>query len=117
MGAQERGAAAEVHVMQLLTGRGWTLLEHNWCCRWGELDLLLVKERRLLLVEVKGRCRPAWGPRSLRPAQRRCLGRAVSCWRAMHPQWADCLLQVAVAIVPLPPSRGRVRWIFLERLC
>ena len=51
------------------------------------------------------------------PAQRRRLGRAIDCWRSLHPDQADCQLQVAVALVPLPPSRGRVRWFLLERLC
>ena len=117
MTTQERGAAAETQVLQLLTGRGWQLLDRNWRCRWGELDLLLVRNGLLLLVEVKGRRNPVWGAQSLRPAQRRHLGRAVSCWRAQHPQWSDCLLQVAVAIVPLPPAQGAVHWYRLERLC
>ena len=78
MTSQERGAAAETQVLQLLIGRGWQLLDRNW---------------------------------------RRRLGRALDCWRSLHPDRADCLLQVAVALVPLPPSRGRVRWFLLERLC
>ena len=61
MTTQERGAAAETRVLQLLTGRGWQLLDRNWRCRWGELDLLLVRNGLLLLVEVKGRRNPARG--------------------------------------------------------
>ena len=117
MTPQERGAAAETQVLRMLIGRGWQLLDRNWRCRWGELDLLLIKGRCLLLVEVKGRCSPARGRPMVRPAQRCRLGRAIDCWRSLHPDQADCLLQVAVALVPLPPSRGRVRWFLLERLC
>ena len=103
MTPQERGAAAETQVLRMLIGRGWQLLDRNWRCRWGELDLLLIKGRRLLLVEVKGRCSPARGRPMVRPAKRRRLGRAIDCWRSLHPDQADCLLQVAVALVPLPP--------------
>ena len=63
MTPQERGAAAETQVLRMLIGRGWQLLDRNWRCRWGELDLLLIKGRCLLLVEVKGRCSPAGGDR------------------------------------------------------
>ena len=44
--------------------RGWRLLARQWTCRWGELDLVLEKAGRLVLVEVKGRrrCGPdGWG--------------------------------------------------------
>ena len=49
------GGWAEQRALRLLRQRGWTLLERNWHCRWGEIDLLLSKPERLLLVEVKGR--------------------------------------------------------------
>jgi len=34
------------------------LLDRNWSCRWGELDLVLQKDQRLLVVDVKGRTAP-----------------------------------------------------------
>ena len=117
MKGRDLGIAAETRVLKELHRRGWHLLDRNWSCRWGELDLLLIKGRRLLLVEVKGRRTPVWGTRAVMSAKRRRLGRAFSCWRAQHPERADCLLQVAVAVVPLPPSNGPVRWFPLEQLC
>ena len=117
MNPQEIGAAAETRVLNLLISKGWQLLDRNWSCRWGELDLLVIKDRQLLLVEVKGRRSPSWGARAVLPAKRRRLGGEISCWRKMQHQRADCLLQVAVAIVPLPPARGPVRWFRMEQLC
>jgi len=117
MGSRECGIAAESLVLKLLLQRGWRLLDRNWSCRWGELDLVLVKQHRLLVVEVKGRRSPARALQSVLAAKRRRMGRAISCWRALHPIQSSCLLEVAVAVVPLPPSRGSVRWILLDRLC
>ena len=111
------GAQAETRVSSLLQRQGWQLLDRNWSCRWGELDLVLHKNEQLLVVEVKGRRSLAWGPWSVDPTKRRRLGRAISCWRAEHPMQADWLLQVAVAVVPLPPSQGAPRWYRLDRLC
>ena len=53
------GAEAEAQVAAVLCRRQWRLLDCNWRCRWGELDLMLAKPQRLLLVEVKARRR--WG--------------------------------------------------------
>ena len=111
------GAQAETRVSSLLQQQGWQLLDRNWSCRWGELDLVLHKNEQLLVVEVKGRRSLAWGPWSVDPTKRRRLGRAISCWRAEHPMQADWLLQVAVAVVPLPPAQGAPHWFRLDRLC
>ena len=48
------GRRAEAKALELLRLMGWRLLDRNWRCRWGELDLVLEKDRRLLVVEVKG---------------------------------------------------------------
>ena len=78
---------------------------------------MLHKNGQLLVVEVKGRRSMAWGLCSVDSAKRRRLGKAIGCWRSLHPEMADRLLQVAVALVPLPPARGAVRWYCLEQLC
>ena len=42
---RERGRQAEERVATLLMQFEWSLLDRNWRCRWGELDLVLVKGR------------------------------------------------------------------------
>jgi putative endonuclease len=113
---QGRGAWAERRALDLLRRRGWRLLSRNWRCRWGELDLVLAKPGRLLLVEVKGRAassRDGAGVAALGAVKRRRLRRAWSCWLAAHPQLGHLPVEQVAALVPLPPSRGRVRWIRL----
>ena len=55
MNPQELGAAAETRVLNLLISKGWQLLDRNWTCQWGEIDLVMHKKGQLLVVEVKGR--------------------------------------------------------------
>jgi len=57
--AAERGLAAEQRVAAVLMAQGWEVLEHRWRCRHGEMDLLLHRQGRLLIVEVK--CRTGAG--------------------------------------------------------
>ena len=44
----------EQPALEQLEAQGWRLLDRNWHCRWGELDLELARQQQLL-VEVKGR--------------------------------------------------------------
>ena len=112
------GLWAERHTRDLLLARGWCCLDQRWRCRYGEIDLLMVKssglKQRLLVVEVKGRSRcgrDAWVLSSLTANKRRRLIRAVDCWRQAHPWSDEFLFELILALVPLPPADGPVRWI------
>lgn len=110
------GRWAEQRTLRLLQGNGWRLLARNWSCRWGELDLVLAKPQRLLVVEVKGRARP-WcdggGVAALRRPKRLRLQRSCLCWLAAHPEHQHDQLALIAALVSLPPRRDPVRWLSL----
>lgn len=113
---QLEGRWAEQRALRLLQDRGWRLLARNWRCRWGELDLVLGKPGRLLLVEVKGRGpshRDGAGIGALHGGKRRRLERAWACWQAEHPHLAHLPMEFVAALVPLPPHRAPVRWLHL----
>ena len=113
--AQRRsGTWAEQRALRLLRARGWRPLARQWRCRWGELDLLLHKPGRLLLVEVKGRSgcgRDGWGVAALDRRKRRRLAASYGLWLVAHPGYQHCSLELVCALVPLPPVRGPVRWL------
>ncbi|MCP9850492.1 YraN family protein [Cyanobium sp. Morenito 9A2] len=114
---QRSGAWAEDWALGQLEAAGWRLVSRNWRCRWGELDLLVAKPGRLLLVEVKGRSRAGadgWGAAALGFSKRQRLLRAWLCWQADHPEWSGAQLEWVAALVPLPPALGPVRWFRLE---
>jgi putative endonuclease len=113
--AQRRwGTWAERRALRLLTSRGWRPLAAQWRCRWGEIDLLVHKPGRLLLVEVKGRRRcglDGWGVAALDRRKWRRLEASYGLWLAQHPHYHRCSLELVCALVPLPPVRGPVRWV------
>ena len=112
--ARRQGDWAEQRVLRLLQERGWRLLSRQWGCRWGELDLVVAKPGRLLVVEVKGRRRrgpDGWGLASLRRSKRQRLERAWHCWLECHPAWAESAVELVYALVPLAPAVGPVRWV------
>ena len=116
---QIQGCRAEEIAFQLLHRKGWVLLDRNWSCRWGELDLVLQKDQRLLIVEVKGRTtrrHDRGGLDAFHSRKRRRLARAINCWRSDHPEADHHLLQVVLALVDLSGSATRVRWLAIHQL-
>jgi putative endonuclease len=64
---QSLGRAAEELVARRLEQRGWRIVERNFRCRSGEIDLIALEGSTLVFVEVKaGRQGSRYGPE--RPA-------------------------------------------------
>ena len=121
--SQVQGAQAELYVKQVLLRHGWRLLEHNWSCRYGEIDLLFTKQSfqtsRILVVEVKARRRSGldgWGVAAFHQAKRRRLARTVNCWRAANAWSEASCFEVVLALVALPVQRHDLRWIPVDGL-
>ncbi|MEJ2576111.1 MAG: YraN family protein [Gammaproteobacteria bacterium] len=61
MATQEIGRHAEDHAARFLVQQGLELLERNFRCRGGEIDLILRDGEHLVFVEVRLRRNPAFG--------------------------------------------------------
>lgn len=57
----ELGAAGEALVADWYRANGYEVVETNWRCRQGELDLVVRKGRVLVFCEVKTRTTDAFG--------------------------------------------------------
>lgn len=55
------GAAAEARALAFLQQQGLTLVEQNFSCRWGEIDLILRDQETLVFVEVRQRSSARFG--------------------------------------------------------
>lgn len=61
MDRREAGAAAEAAALARLSARGLQLVARNYRCRGGEIDLVMLDGRTLVLVEVRYRASRAFG--------------------------------------------------------
>lgn len=52
---RQRGSAAEKRAIAFLQQQGMTLLESNFTCRRGEIDLIMQDRNTLVFVEVRSR--------------------------------------------------------------
>ncbi len=58
---QRRGDEAEAGALDLLRQRGLRLVERNYRCRLGELDLVMLDGDTLVVIEVRRRSRGDYG--------------------------------------------------------
>ena len=94
MGSQCSGGWAEQQALQQLEAQGWRLLDRNWHCPLGELDLVLERQQLLLVVEVKGVARGITTAMALMPFippnGAAWLARSVAGERCIRHQLSSC---------------------------
>lgn len=83
--SRDRGAEAEARALDALRTAGLTLVERNWHCRYGELDLIMRDGEELVFVEVRSRRRPIGSPfanaaESIGPRKQQRLLRTAACY-------------------------------------
>ena len=85
---KEVGAQAELIAAHHLQSRGWTLLDRNWSCPGGELDLVFDDGTEIVFVEVRSaQSSYLQGIEETEPQKanaRRALGRTVLTHRNPH---------------------------------
>ena len=59
--ARSRGAAGEAQALVFLQQQGLLLIEKNYSCRWGEIDLIMRERLALVFVEVRQRSSQHFG--------------------------------------------------------
>jgi putative endonuclease len=95
-----------------LQAAGLTLLDRNWRCRSGELDIVAADGDAIVFVEVKTRSGNGFGTPAEAVTARKLarLRRLAAQWLAEQPdgrRWADVRFDV-VAVVRLAPGGPRV---------
>jgi putative endonuclease len=80
------GAEGEERACAYLRGRGLAILERNFRCRVGEIDIVAREGDSVVFVEVKERGDPSHGAavEAVTPSKRRRVIRAAQLWAARH---------------------------------
>jgi putative endonuclease len=95
----EIGALGEQVAVDYLQGLGLRVLDRNWRCRYGELDVIVVDDtaRAVVFVEVKTRTGEQFGgvAQAVTPAKVRRLRRLAGLWLAQQSgRWAAVRIDV-----------------------
>lgn len=98
------GARGEELAADFLHAHGFELLDRNWRCRFGEIDLIAREGRALVCVEVRSRTSTGFG-HPVESITRKKLARmrqVAAIWRAAHPDLRGGLRLDVVTVMLLP---------------
>lgn len=103
--AQAVGAYGEQLAWEHLAGLGYVLVDRNWRCEQGELDIVARDGPCLVFCEVKTRRSTAFGSpvESVTPAKAARLRRLAVAWLRAHGERAE---EVRIDVVGVMSPRG-----------
>lgn len=104
------GADAERLAERFLEARGLRLVERNYRCRFGEIDLVMREGETLVFVEVRLRSHPGFGgaAASITAAKRARLLRAARHYLAGLPRAPQCRFD---AVLLGPTGAASMEWL------
>lgn len=107
------GQSGESIALAYLEVRGFRLVERNWNCRLGEIDLIVEREGETRFIEVKLRRSMTYGypEASITGLKLRHLGRAIECWMNAQTNPPRRYQVDAVAILAIPSQQPAIEWI------
>ena len=110
------GRRGEQVAGEYLVGTGMTLVERNWRCALGEIDLIMRDGSETVFVEVKTRAGLGYGHplESITAVKLARLRRLAGAWCEAHPDQVGAIRIDAVAIVA--PRGGAVTVEHLRRV-
>ena len=106
---KDTGTLGEELVARWLELQNYSLLQQNWRCRWGEIDLIAQNKnsKAIAFVEVKTRSKNNWdegGLLAIDAIKQEKIIKTASLFLAKYPQFADLPCCFDVALVSYEPS-------------
>jgi putative endonuclease len=95
------GVRGEEIAVAFLKGRKYTVVERNFRCKGGEVDIIARDGKTLVFVEVKARRNAAYGPPQLAvtPFKQRQISKAALTWLAKNRLQDACARFDVIAIL------------------
>ncbi|WP_313056108.1 YraN family protein [Pseudomonas lopnurensis] len=111
--SQSSGRSAETQALDHLVRQGLRLLERNWSCRSGELDLVMLDGDTVVFVEVRYRRHAAWGGalESVDARKRQKLIRAAQLFLQKESRWASSPCRFDVVAIAATGQPQNLNWI------
>jgi len=97
------GSLGEKIIAQWLINKGYSVIESNWHCRWGEIDLIVINKtlKEIIFVEVKTRSKNNWdndGIYSIDNKKQKKLTLTANIFLGKNPQFSNwnCRFDIAL---------------------
>jgi putative endonuclease len=103
------GAYGERLAARYLAESGMQILDRNWRCDQGEIDIVAIDDTCLVIVEVKTRRSLVFGSpvEAVTVVKAARLRRLAACWLADHRSMVDSVADIRIDVIGvLRPNRG-----------
>ena len=109
----ERGKAAETQACRFLSDHGLELIERNYRCRHGEIDLIMRDGRCLVFVEVRyrGNRRFAGGAETIDRRKQSKLVATAMQYLQSHPGAVTSPARFDVIAIDVELGKDRLEWV------
>jgi putative endonuclease len=106
---KSKGDRGEESAAEFLRGQGYRILERNYRCPLGEMDIIAREGKTIVFVEVKTRSSDRFGPpqAAIGPQKQRRMT-AIALWYLKEKGWMDGPARFDVAAVSLGEGGERV---------
>ncbi|MGK9067505.1 YraN family protein [Stutzerimonas chloritidismutans] len=110
---QQQGQQAEDAAKRYLERHGLRLVQRNWSCRSGELDLVMLDGDTVVFVEVRYRRHTAWGGalESVDYRKQQKLVKAAQLFLQKESRWARHPCRFDVIAIEAGSSAASPNWI------
>jgi len=78
------GSTGESYAERYLISKGYKIIDKNWTCRWGEIDIVAHKNCRLVFIEVKYRNSDKFGSASQAITTKKLKSLKSTIWRYLY---------------------------------
>jgi len=110
---KKTGRRGEEMAAAYFARQGYTIIERNWRCATGELDIIMEKEDTLIFVEVRTRSSRRFGTaeESVTPAKQARLVELAQAYLQETEQAAHRPWRIDVAAIRLGPGKPQINHI------
>jgi putative endonuclease len=109
---KELGKKGEDKALRFLKKNGYRIIEQNYVCKMGEMDIIAKEKDTLVFIEVKARTSMAFGPPQLAvtPFKQRQLSK-VALHFLKEKKLEDMKARFDVVAILLPPEKEKIELI------
>ena len=96
------GKSGEEKACNYIKSKKYKILERNYRCLYGEIDIIAVRGKTLIFVEVKKRSTLENAAYAVTPKQQKRLRTAAAGFLASHPRYKDFDIRFDAVLIVLP---------------
>lgn len=104
---QKKGQMGEELAVDFLRKKGYRIVERNWGNKWGEVDLIVLKDKVLVFVEVKTKFENKYGDPEEMVDRRKLeqVQKTAEMYLQKYPKYRERQLRVDVVGIVLEPLK------------